>query len=72
VRGEVWDKGLAYCRQALALASELRMRPLMAHCHLGLGTLYTKAADQMDQPAAIDTLAWKEVVEHSYDERAQP
>jgi class 3 adenylate cyclase/DNA-binding winged helix-turn-helix (wHTH) protein/tetratricopeptide (TPR) repeat protein len=27
-------------RQALALAEELGMRPLMAHCHLGLGALY--------------------------------
>jgi tetratricopeptide (TPR) repeat protein len=27
-------------RQALALAEELGMRPLAAHCHLGLGTLY--------------------------------
>ncbi len=26
--------------QALALAEELGMRPLQAHCHLGLGTLY--------------------------------
>jgi tetratricopeptide (TPR) repeat protein len=31
-----------YYRQALALADELGMRPLMAHGHLGLGTLYTK------------------------------
>ena len=29
-------------RQALALAKELGMRPLMAHCHLGLGKLYAK------------------------------
>lgn len=29
-------------RQALALADELGMRPLVAHCHLGLGTLYAK------------------------------
>jgi class 3 adenylate cyclase/tetratricopeptide (TPR) repeat protein len=29
-------------RQALALAEELGMRPLQAHCRLGLGTLYTK------------------------------
>jgi tetratricopeptide (TPR) repeat protein len=29
-------------RQALALAEELGMRPLQAHCHLGLGTLYAK------------------------------
>jgi tetratricopeptide (TPR) repeat protein len=28
-------------RQALALAEALGMRPLVAHCHAGLGTLYT-------------------------------
>jgi tetratricopeptide (TPR) repeat protein len=28
-------------RHALALADELGMRPLVAHCHAGLGTLYT-------------------------------
>jgi hypothetical protein len=27
-------------QQALALADELGMRPLVAHCHLGLGRLY--------------------------------
>jgi tetratricopeptide (TPR) repeat protein len=30
-------------RQALALADELGMRPLIAHCHLGLGTLYRQS-----------------------------
>src|SRR5262249_27175997 len=29
-----------YYLQALALADELGMRPLQAHCHRGLGTLY--------------------------------
>src|SRR5262249_16121730 len=29
-----------YYLQALALAEELGMRPLLAHCQLGLGTLY--------------------------------
>ncbi len=29
-------------RQAVALAEERGMRPLQAHCYLGLGTLYTK------------------------------
>ena len=29
-------------RQAMALAGELGMRPLVAHCHLGLGSLYSK------------------------------
>ena len=38
-----------YFRQALALAEELGMRPLQAHCHLGLGTLYAKIGRQ-EQP----------------------
>jgi tetratricopeptide (TPR) repeat protein len=32
-----------YYQQALALAEELAMRPLQAHCHGGLGSLYAKA-----------------------------
>jgi tetratricopeptide (TPR) repeat protein len=32
----------AHYQEALALADELGMRPLQAHCHFGLGTLYTK------------------------------
>jgi tetratricopeptide (TPR) repeat protein len=32
-------------RQALARADELGMRPLAAHCHLGLGTLYRRTGD---------------------------
>jgi tetratricopeptide (TPR) repeat protein len=32
-------------RAALALASELGMRPLVAHCHLGLGRLVGPASD---------------------------
>jgi tetratricopeptide (TPR) repeat protein len=41
----------AHYRQALALADELGMRPLLAHCHLGLGTLYAKYAktDRLEQ-----------------------
>jgi class 3 adenylate cyclase/tetratricopeptide (TPR) repeat protein len=31
-----------YYQQALALADELGMHPLQAHCHRGLGTLYAK------------------------------
>jgi hypothetical protein len=33
-------------REALALAAELEMRPLIAHCHLGLGTLYGRTAER--------------------------
>jgi hypothetical protein len=32
--------------QAIALADTLGMRPLMAHCRLGLGKLYLKTAQQ--------------------------
>jgi tetratricopeptide (TPR) repeat protein len=33
-------QALAHYTEALALATELEMRPLMAHCRLGLGRLY--------------------------------
>src|SRR5262249_56960414 len=42
------DEATAYYRQALALAEELGMRPLLAHCHRGLGTLYA-ATGQREQ-----------------------
>src|SRR5262249_4760046 len=40
-----------YYLQALALADELGMRPLQAHCHRGLGTLYGQAG-QVEQARA--------------------
>jgi class 3 adenylate cyclase/tetratricopeptide (TPR) repeat protein len=45
-------------RQVLALAEELGMRPLVAHCHLGLGSLYARTGQQeqarAELAAAID------------------
>ena len=41
----------AHYQQALALAGELGMRPLVAHCHLGLGMLYARI-DQREQARA--------------------
>ena len=35
-----FESATAHYRQALALAEELGMRPLQAHCHLALGSLY--------------------------------
>jgi tetratricopeptide (TPR) repeat protein len=32
----------AHYQQALSLAEELGMRPLVTHCHLGLGTLHSR------------------------------
>jgi tetratricopeptide (TPR) repeat protein len=42
-------------RQALALAEELGMRPLQAHCHRGLGTLYLKTGQQEQAQAELST-----------------
>jgi tetratricopeptide (TPR) repeat protein len=40
---------------ALSLARELGMRPLMAHCHLGLGTLYRQIGRFAEAQAALST-----------------
>ena len=37
--------GEAHYREALALAEPRGMRPLVAHCHLGLGKLYRRTGD---------------------------
>jgi class 3 adenylate cyclase/tetratricopeptide (TPR) repeat protein len=42
-------------RQALDLAEELGMRPLQAHCHLGLGTLYATTGQRQQARAALTT-----------------
>jgi tetratricopeptide (TPR) repeat protein len=42
-------------RQALALAEELGMRPLLAHCQMGLGTLYTKVGRLAQARAALSS-----------------
>jgi tetratricopeptide (TPR) repeat protein len=42
-------------QQALALANELGMRPLMAHCHLGLGRLYGQTGRIEQAHAALTT-----------------
>jgi tetratricopeptide (TPR) repeat protein len=40
-------------RQALTLADELGMRPLQAHCHRGLGTLYATIGQQEQARAEL-------------------
>jgi Flp pilus assembly protein TadD len=42
-------------REALALAEALGMRPLQAHCHLGLGTLYSRVGRLEEARAALST-----------------
>jgi class 3 adenylate cyclase/tetratricopeptide (TPR) repeat protein len=43
----------AHYQQALALAEELGMRPLQAHCHHGLGTLYSQTGHGAQARAAL-------------------
>jgi class 3 adenylate cyclase/tetratricopeptide (TPR) repeat protein len=45
----------SYYQQALALAEELGMRPLMAHCHHGLGRLYHQTGRGEHARAALAT-----------------
>jgi tetratricopeptide (TPR) repeat protein len=49
------EPAVAHYRQALALAEELGMRPLVAHCHRGLGMLYATIGRQ--EPARTELSA---------------
>ena len=52
-----------YYRQALALATEFGMRPLAAHCHLGLGKLYRRTGDRAkaDEHLTAATTMYREM-----------
>ena len=47
------ERAEAHYRQALTLADELGMRPLQAHCHRGLGTLYAIAGQRGQASAEL-------------------
>jgi class 3 adenylate cyclase/DNA-binding winged helix-turn-helix (wHTH) protein/tetratricopeptide (TPR) repeat protein len=49
------EQAEAFYRQALALAEELGMRPLQAHCHRGLGILYKTLGRREQARAALAT-----------------
>src|SRR2546430_2092637 len=49
------EKAEAHYHQALALAEALGMRPLQAHCHHGLGTLYGRMGRAQQSRAALST-----------------
>jgi DNA-binding NtrC family response regulator/tetratricopeptide (TPR) repeat protein len=52
-----------YYRQALGLAEELGMRPMVAHCHLGLGKLYRRVGkcDEASEHLASATRMYREM-----------
>jgi tetratricopeptide (TPR) repeat protein len=49
------DTAEAHYRQALALAEALGLRPLLAHCHLGLGALYRRAGTRQQAREHLTT-----------------
>jgi tetratricopeptide (TPR) repeat protein len=49
------EQAEAHSRRALALAEELGMRPLQAHCHLGLGKLFMKIGRRDDACPELST-----------------
>jgi len=57
------EKANAHYRQAMALAEELGMRPLVAHCHLGLGKLYDRTGDgaKAREHATMATTMYREM-----------
>ena len=63
-------------RQALALATELCMRPLVAHCHFGLGKLHARTGQREQATRHLATATalyrgmemrfWLEKAEHEF------
>jgi tetratricopeptide (TPR) repeat protein len=51
------DTAEPHYRQALAMADELGLRPLAAHCHLGLGMLYRRAGAREEARQHLTTSA---------------
>jgi Tetratricopeptide repeat len=49
------EHAAAHYQQALALADELGMRPLVAHCHRSLGTLYATTGQREQARTALMT-----------------
>ena len=49
------DEAEVRYREAFALAQELEMRPLQAHCHLGLGTLCAAIGRRAEARAELST-----------------
>jgi class 3 adenylate cyclase/tetratricopeptide (TPR) repeat protein len=60
-------------RQAMALADELGMRPLVAHCHLGLGKLYRRTGrhEQAQEHLNTATTMYREMDMRFWLEQAE-
>jgi len=60
-------------REALALAEPRGMRPLVAHCHLGLGKLYRRTGnrEQAQEHLTTATTMYREMGMRFYLEQAE-
>jgi tetratricopeptide (TPR) repeat protein len=67
------DSGEAHYRQAVALAEPRGMRPLAAHCHLGLGTLYRRTGkrEQTQEHLITATTMYREMDMRFWLEKAE-
>ena len=68
-----FEKADAFYREALALAAELCMRPLVAHCHQGLGKLYRRTGKREQAREHLTTAAamYREMDMPSWLEQAE-
>ena len=67
------EKADAYYREAMALAEELGMRPLVAHCHLGLGKLSRRTGkrEQAHEHLTTATTMYREMDMRFWLEQAE-
>jgi tetratricopeptide (TPR) repeat protein len=58
-----FEKAQGLYREALDLADKLGMRPLIAHCHLGLGKLYRRTGkrEQAQEHLTTATTMYREM-----------
>jgi tetratricopeptide (TPR) repeat protein len=67
------ENAASHYRQALALADPRGMRPLVAHCHLGLGKVYRGAGKPQEahEHLAIATTMYREMDMRFWLEQAE-
>jgi tetratricopeptide (TPR) repeat protein len=67
------ERGEAHYRQALALAEPRGMRPVVAHCHLGLGKLYRRTGqrEQAQEHLTSATAMYREMDMRFWLEQAE-
>src|SRR5262249_42705988 len=67
------ERGETYYHQALALAEPRSMRPLVAHCHLGLGKLFARTGkrEQAQGHLTAATTMYREMDRRFFLEQAE-